>query len=136
MLFRSNVRARVADEALMDSMVGTVVWQHNATKCPDTLMQLYRGGVQIYVNNTRTLLGGLAMMERGDQAAGLELVEEYMMCGHLAMRTHIRGITVIIHPDNVTSVSRPNFNPEEVSERVKMENEMGFLHVKIGRAHV
>jgi hypothetical protein len=34
-----------------------------------------------------------------DQAAGLELAESFILCGHRAYRTHIKNITVFIHKD-------------------------------------
>ena len=36
----------------------------------------------------------------------------------------------MVHPDNVTAVAKPNFGEYKVTEKIRIENELGFLHVK------
>ncbi len=40
-----------------------------------------------------------------DQAAGLELAESFILCGHQAFKTHIKNIAVFIHKDDRMEVA-------------------------------
>jgi hypothetical protein len=40
-----------------------------------------------------------------DQAAGLELAESFILCGHQAFKTHVRIIVIFIHKDERTGVT-------------------------------
>jgi hypothetical protein len=58
--------------------------------------------MKAYVNQTNTYEGSTVVVEHQDkdQAAGLELAESFIMCGHQAFRTHIKNIAVFIHKDD------------------------------------
>jgi hypothetical protein len=94
----------VADQAISDSLVGTIVWRHRPTSCPGGLTQLYRGNLKIYANNTSSFLGSVAILEEKGQVAGLELQSSLLLCHHPAFRTHLKDVLVVIHPDNVSSI--------------------------------
>ncbi len=44
------------------------------------------------------------------EAAGLELAESFILCGHQAFKTHIKNIAVFIHKDNRMEVAQGHFN--------------------------
>jgi hypothetical protein len=42
-----GIQAKVADQAISDSLVGTIVWRHRPTSCPGGLTQLFRGNLSV-----------------------------------------------------------------------------------------
>ena len=82
-----GILARLADQTTMDSMRGTYVWSGHGPECPSGLVQLYRGPMKFYVNSTASvsLKGSLAVLEREDQVAGLELTESFPLCHQAAL---------------------------------------------------
>jgi hypothetical protein len=46
----SGVQARAGDKSMVDSLEGTVVWEYDSVACPQTIVQLYRGLMKVYVN--------------------------------------------------------------------------------------
>jgi hypothetical protein len=125
-----GIQAKVADQAISDSLVGTIVWRHRPTSCPGGLTQLYRGNLKIYANNTSSFLGSVAILEEKGQVAGLELQSSLLLCHHPAFRTHLRDVLVVIHPDNVSSIVGDPFDASQVSDFIRIESELSFLHVK------
>jgi hypothetical protein len=103
----SGVQARAADKSIMDSLEGTVVWEYDFMDCPQTIVRLYRGMMKAYVNQTNTYEGSTVVVEHQDkdQAAGLELAESFILCGHQAFRTHIKNIAVFVHKDDRMEVA-------------------------------
>ena len=71
---------------MVDSLEGTFIWEYDPLDCPLTMVRLYKGLVKIYANQSSTLTGGTAVVEHKDkdQAAGLELAETFILCGHQA----------------------------------------------------
>jgi hypothetical protein len=110
--------------------VGTIVWRHRPTSCPGGLTQLYRGNLKIYANNTSSFLGSVAILEEKGQVAGLELQSSLLLCHHPAFRTHLKDVLVVIHPDNVSSIVGDPFDASQVSDFIRIESELSFLHVK------
>ncbi len=94
----SGITAKMVDLSLTDSVEGTYVWTHLEEKCPRTLVQLYWGPIKIFSNWSRTLAGGLALMEdkAKEQVAGLELGTMFVLCGKSAL-----------HPTSPTSRCLP-----------------------------
>ncbi len=82
---------------------------------PQTIVRLYRGMIKAYVNQTNTYEGSTVVVERQDkdQAAGLKLMESFILCGHQAFKTHIKNIAVFIHKDDRMEVSQGRFNDKE-----------------------
>jgi len=80
-------------------MRGTYVWEKVDSDCPDTLVQLYWGDLKFFVNSTEagSLVGGLAVLDKDDQVAGLELVSPLLLCSHAAWKTHLNGIFFFTH---------------------------------------
>ncbi len=76
-MLSSGVQARVSDKSLMDSLEGTVVWEYNSMACPQMIVQLYRGLMKVYVNQSSVYEGATAVVEHQDkdQAPGLEKEE-------------------------------------------------------------
>jgi len=128
-----RIMAKYADRSVQDSMFGTFVWLTTPASCPDTLVSLYRGPIRVFQNITASasLTGGLAVLERQDQVAGLELGASLFLCKHAAYRTHLRDIVIAFHLDNTTSIAQP-FDPSVVSEMVKVESELSFYAIKSG----
>jgi hypothetical protein len=86
--------------------------------------------MKAYENQTNTYEGSTVVMEHQDkeQAAGLELAESFILCGHQAFRTHIKNITVFIHKDDRMEVAQGRFsNKEGEGDRVD-----GSYHSKEG----
>jgi hypothetical protein len=59
----SGVQARVSDKSLMDSPEGTVVWEYDSMACPRMIVQLYKGLMKIYTNQTNIYEGSTAVVE-------------------------------------------------------------------------
>ncbi len=49
-----GLHANVADCAVIDSILGTYVWNLTNVECPDTLNRIYRGMMRFYVNSSTT----------------------------------------------------------------------------------
>jgi hypothetical protein len=92
----SGVQAIAGDKSIVDSLEGTVVWEYDSMACPQTIVRLYRGMMKVYVNQPNVYEGSTAVVEHHDkdQAAGLELAESFILCGHQAFKTHIKNIAV------------------------------------------
>ncbi len=90
----SGVQAMAGDKSIVDSLEGTVVWEYDSMVCPQTIVRLYRGMMKVYVNQSNVYEGSTAVVEHHDkdQAAGLELAESFILCGHQAFKTHIKNI--------------------------------------------
>ena len=88
--------------------------------------------MRFYVNSSdsSSLENGMAVLERADQVAGLELMDSFPLCHHATSRTHLRDIIIVIHGDNFSSVAKSNFDPSAVSELTRLESKISFLHVK------
>jgi hypothetical protein len=73
----SGVQATAGDKSIVDSLEGTVVWEYDSMACPQTIVRLYRGMMEEYVNQTNMYEGSTVVVEHQDkdQAAGLELAE-------------------------------------------------------------
>jgi hypothetical protein len=92
---------------MVDSLEGAVVWEYDSMACPQTIIRLYMGMRKVYVNQTNAYEGSKAVVEHQDkdQAAGLELAESFILCGHQAFKTHIKSIAVFIHKDDRMEVA-------------------------------
>jgi hypothetical protein len=108
----SGVQARAADKSIVDSLEGTVMWEYDSMDCPKTIIRLYRGMMNAYVNQTNTYEGSMVVVEHQDkdQAAGLELAESFILCGHQAFRTYIKNIAVFVHKDDRMEVAQGRFS--------------------------
>jgi hypothetical protein len=127
------VQAAAGDKSIMDSLEGTVVWEYDSMACPQTIVRLYRGMMKAYVNQTNTYEGSTVVMEHQDkdQAAGLELVESFILCGHQALRTHIKNIAVFIHKDDRMEVAQGRFSDKEgEGDLTRLESGMSFMQVR------
>jgi hypothetical protein len=125
----TNLLADVKDRSLVDSVYGTYVWNSTAARCPDSLSQVYRGTMKVFVNSTgRGLEGALAVLVEKDRVAGLEIGSPFVLCALSAWRTHIADIILIVHGDNVTSLASA-FDPSTVSEFTRVESTMSFWHI-------
>jgi hypothetical protein len=76
----------VSDESLVDSLEGTVVWKYNSMACPQIIVQFYKGLMKVYTNQSGIYEGITAFVKHKDkdQAAGLEIAESFILCGHQA----------------------------------------------------
>jgi hypothetical protein len=127
------VQARVSDKSLVDSLEGTVVWEYDLMACPQTIVQLYRGLMKVYVNQSGIYEGTTAVVEHQDkdQAGGLEMAESFILCGHQAFKTHIKSIAVFIHEDDRIVVAQGSFaNKESDVDLTRLESGTSFLQVK------
>jgi hypothetical protein len=94
LILASGVQARVGDKSMVDSLEGTVVWEYDSMACPQRIVRLFRGMMKVYVNQSGVYEGSTAVVEHQDkdQAAGLEMAESFILCGHQAFKTHIKSI--------------------------------------------
>jgi hypothetical protein len=51
----SGIQTRVTDKCLVDSLEGTVVWDYDLMACPQMVVQLYKGLMKVYTNQTNVL---------------------------------------------------------------------------------
>jgi hypothetical protein len=129
----SGVQAAAGDKSIVDSLEGTVVWEYDSMACPQTIVRLYRGMMKAYVNQTNTYEGSTVVVEHQDkdQAAGLELAESFILCGHQAFRTHIKNIAVFIHKDDRMEVAQGRFTDKEgEGDLTRLESGMSFMQVR------
>jgi hypothetical protein len=103
----SGIQARVSDKSLVDSLEGTVVWEYDSMACPQTIVQLYKGLMKVYMKQSGVYEGGVGVVEHRDkdQAAGLEIAESFILCGHQAFKTHIKSIAIFMHEDDRVEVA-------------------------------
>jgi hypothetical protein len=88
---------------------------------------------EVYVNQSNVYEGSTAVVEHHDkdQAAGLELAELFILCGHQAFKTHIKNIAVFIHKNNRMEVAQGQFtNKEGEGDLTRFESGMSFLQVR------
>jgi hypothetical protein len=96
-------------------------------------MHMYRGMMKVSVNQSNRYEGSTAVMEHQDkdQAAGLELAESFILCGHQAFKTHIKSIAVFIHKDDRMEVAQGQFSNREGEDDItRLESGMSFLQVR------
>jgi hypothetical protein len=48
----SEIQGRIADKSLVDSLEGTVVWEYESMACPQTIVQLYKGLMKVYTDQS------------------------------------------------------------------------------------
>jgi hypothetical protein len=133
LILTSGVQAAAGDKSIVDSLEGTVVWEYDSMACPQTIVWLYRGMMKAYVNQTNTYKGSTVVVEHQDkdQAAGLELAESFILCGHQAFKTHIKNIAVFIHRDDRMEVAQGRFNDKEgEGDLTRLESGMSFMQVR------
>ncbi len=102
LMLASGVQALAGAKSKVNSLEGTVVWEYDSMACPQTIVQLYRGMMKVYVNQSGVYEGSTAVVEHQDkdQAAGLEMADSFILCSHQTFKTHIKSIAVFIHKDD------------------------------------
>jgi hypothetical protein len=126
----SGVQARATDKSISDSLEGTVVWEYDPMECPQTIVRLYNGMMKAYVNQSSSYEGSSVVIEHQDkdQAAGLEVAESFILCGHHAYRTHIKNIAVFVHEDDRMEVAQGRFSGKEgEADLTRLESGMSFM---------
>ncbi len=80
------------------------------------IMQIYKGQMNVYTNQTNVYKGSMAVVEQRDkdQALGLQILESFILCGHKTYKMHIKSIAIFIHDDNWVEVSEGNLGIKEV----------------------
>jgi hypothetical protein len=129
----SGVQAAAGDKSIVDRLEGTVVWEYDSIACPQTIVRLYRGMMKAYVNQSNMYEWSTVVVEHQDkdQAAGLELAESFILCGHQAFKTHIKNIAVFIHKDDRMEVAQGRFNDKEgEGDLTRLESGMSFMQVR------
>jgi hypothetical protein len=129
----SGVQAAAGDKSIVDSLEGTVVWEYDSMAWPQTIVRLYRGMMKAYVNQSNTYEGSTVVVDHQDkdQAAGLELAESFILCGHQAFKTHIKNIAVFIHKDDRMEVAQGHFNDKEgKGDLTRLESGMSFMQLR------
>ncbi len=91
------------------------MWEYDPMECPQTIVRLYKGMMNAYVNQSSTYEGSTVVVEHQDkdQAAGLEVAESFILCSHQAFRTHIKNIAVFVHKDDRMEVAQGRFYGKE-----------------------
>jgi hypothetical protein len=129
----SGEQARATDKSISDSLEGTVVWEYDPMECPQTIVRLYTGMMKAYVNQSSSYEGSTVVVEHQDkdQAAGLEVAESFILCGHHAYRTHIKNIAVFVHKDDRMEVAQGRFSGKEgEADLTRLESGMSFMQVR------
>jgi hypothetical protein len=105
----SGVQARAGDKSMVDSLEGTVVWEYDSMACPQRIVQLYRGLMKVYVNQSGVYEGSTAVLEHQDknQAAGLEMADSFILSSHQVFKTHIKNSRTHTQGQSDGSRSRP-----------------------------
>ncbi len=109
------------------------MWEYDRMECPQTIFKLYKGMMKAYVNQTSTYEGSTVVVEHQDkdQAAGLEVAESFILCGHQAFRTHVKSIAVFIHNDDRMEVAQGRFSSKESeADLTRLELGMSFMQVR------
>jgi hypothetical protein len=63
----SGTQAHVSDKSLVHSLEGTVVWKNDSMACPQMIVQLYKGLMKVYTNQSGVYEGGVAVVEHRDK---------------------------------------------------------------------
>ncbi len=79
--------------------------------CPQTVVKLYRGLVNVYTNQTNVLVRIKAVVELKDkdQSAGPLLAQSIILCGHQVYRRHHKSIAVLVHGNNTVEIAKVKF---------------------------
>ncbi len=122
----SVVQAQVSDKSLVDSLETTEVCEKDSIACPQMIVQIFRGMTKIYTNQTNIYEGSTAVVEHQDkdQAAGLEIMEVFILCRHQAYKTHIKSIAKFVHNNDQIEVARGRFTDKG--------NGIDMTHLKSG----
>jgi hypothetical protein len=89
--------------------------------------------MKAYVNQTSTCEGSTVVVEYQDkdQAAGLEVAESFILCGHQAFWTHIKNVAVFVHKDDRMEVAQGRFSGKEgEADLTRLESGMSFMQVR------
>jgi hypothetical protein len=62
-----GIQACVSDKSLVDSLEGTVVWEYDYMACLQMIVQLYKGLMKVYLNQSGIYEGGVAVVEHRDK---------------------------------------------------------------------
>ncbi len=86
----------------MDSLEELAVREYDSMACPQMIVQLYRGQMKLYVNQSSVYEGATTVVEHQDkyQAARLEMAESFILCSHQAFKIHIKSIAIFIQEDD------------------------------------
>jgi hypothetical protein len=128
-----RVQARVSDNCLLNSLEGPVVWECDPMVCPQMTVQQYKGLMIVYTNQMNIYEGSSAVVEHKEkeQAAGLEIAESFILCGHLAYNMHIKNIAIFIHNADRVKVAKGQFtNKGSNLEMTDLRSGMSFLQFK------
>ena len=129
----SGIRARISDKSVVDSLEGCYIWETNKTTCPDSLVTLYKGPIKVFSNSTASLSGGMAIVDDPikEQVAGLELGEQFLMCGSAAYKTHVKNLILFVHAHPSMSIATGSFHsaPDD-ADTTRLETELSFLQVR------
>ena len=88
----------------------------------------------MFTNSTSSLEGGLAVVEDilKEQVAGLELSNIFLLCGTSALKTHIKNLVLIVHPDKDMEIAKGTFTTNPADGDMKaLETSMSFLQAII-----
>jgi hypothetical protein len=97
------------------------------------IIQLYKGLMKVYTNQSGIYKGGVAVVEHKDkdQAAGLEIVESFILCRHQAFKTQNKNIAVFMHKDDRVEVIQGQFIDKGSDvDLIRLESGMSFLQFK------
>ncbi len=113
---------RVSDNSLVDRLERTVLWKYDLLACQQNVVHFYEGPLKVYTIQTKVLEEGPAMIyhKDQDQATELELAESFILCRHLAYKTHINSFAVFVRGDDRFKIARRKFTDKESEKQMKM----------------
>ncbi len=129
----TGVQARLSLKILLDSLEGTVVWEFDPMACPLMIVQLYKGLMKVYINQTNVLEESTAVIEHKDkdQAVRQEIIESFILCGYQAYKMHEKSIAIYVYNDNRVELACGWFTDKSRDiDTIWLKFGMSFLQVK------
>jgi hypothetical protein len=90
--------------------------------------------MKVYTNESGVYEGDVAVVEHSDKdrAAGLEIAESFILCGHQAFKTHIKNIAVFMHEDDRVQVAQGQFTDKGNDvDLTRLELEMFLFRILV-----
>ncbi len=65
-------------------------------------VQLYKGLMKVYINQTNVLEGSTAVIEHKDKGQALRqaIIESFILCGYQPYKMHKKSIAIYVYNDN------------------------------------
>jgi hypothetical protein len=92
----------VSDKSLVDSLEGTVAWEYDSMACRQMKVQLYKGLMKVYTNQS-------GYMKEALQLWSTKTRTKQQDWNHQAYKMHIKNIAIFMQNDDWVEVARDRF---------------------------